>query len=157
MESISLFPVHDNHHQISTFVKVLYQVLDFFFLFWSLITHKKWFETELRIMWMWSKYEVVRGASKGDFKRCTKGRTRQWFVGSADKLEVASATAASLALSPDLSREELAASNIHLLKPTQRNPGAILHRGAAITFAAGRYSPTCTHSRVVPLFRPRPS
>lgn len=64
----------------------------------------------------------MRGASKGDFKRCTKGRTRQRFVGSVDRLEVAAVTAASLALPPDLSREELAASNIHLLKPTQRNP-----------------------------------
>lgn len=27
MESISLFPVHDNHHQLSTFVKDLYRAL----------------------------------------------------------------------------------------------------------------------------------
>lgn len=38
-------------------------------------------------------------------------------------------TAESLVLPPDLSREEPAASNIHLLKPTKHDSGAILHRG----------------------------
>lgn len=39
-------------------------------------------------------------------------------------------TAESLVLPPDLSREEPAASNIHLLKPTKHDPGAILHGGS---------------------------
>lgn len=55
-------------------------------------------------------------------------------------------TPASLVLPPDLSQEELAASNIRLLKPTQHGPGAILHGGTVTSFLAGRYSPVCTHS-----------
>lgn len=54
-------------------------------------------------------------------------------------------TPASLVLPPDLSQEELAASNIRLLKPTQHGPGAILHGGTVTSFLAGRYSPACTH------------
>lgn len=42
-------------------------------------------------------------------------------------------TAESLVLPPDLSREEPAASNIHLLKPTKHDPGAILHGGSVTT------------------------
>lgn len=74
-------------------------------------------------------------------------RPPQWFVGSVDRLEVASVMAASLVLPPDLSQEELATSNIRLLKPTQHGPGAILHGGTVMSFIAGRYSPACTRSR----------
>lgn len=42
--------------------------------------------------------------------------------------------AVSLVLPRDFSQEELAASNIHLLKPTQHGPGAFLHRGAQQRF-----------------------
>lgn len=80
----------------------------------------------------------------------------QWFVGRVDGLEVASMMAESLVLPPDLSREEPAASNIHLLKPTKHDLSAILHGGSmTITNTVDAAQPRARCQQVDSLSSPR--